>query len=265
MKRLWLVAALALASIMLARAQAQTRSALEHVPPDPPASRVHDMPYGEMAEMMGMDDRKLFGKVMLDRLEWSGASGKSRVEWDATAWYGGDFNKLWLQSEGEHVAGTTDDSRTELAWDRIVSAWWNLRLGARHDGGVGPARDWAAFGIAGLAPGLFEIQASVYLGDTGRTALRLSGQRDFLFTQRLVLQPEFELAAYGRDDPERLIGAGLADLKIGLRLRYEIRREFAPYIGVHWEGHFGSSADLREAAGDDANELLWVAGIRTWF
>lgn len=263
MKRRWLAAALVLASIGIA--QAQTQSALEHVSPDPPGSHVHEMSYGEMAGMMGMDDRRPFGKVMLDRLEWQGASAESRVEWDAAAWYGGDFNKLWLESEGEYSAGAVDDSRTELAWDRIISAWWSLRLGARHDGGVGPARDWAAFGIAGLAPGFFELEASVYLGDAGRTALRLTGQRDFLFTQRLVLQPEIELAAYGRDDPERLIGAGLADLKLGLRLRYEIRREFAPYIGVRWESHFGDSADFREAAGEDADELLWLAGIRAWF
>jgi copper resistance protein B len=249
----------------IAAAHAQTQSALEHVPPDPPQSSVHAMPYGEMARMMGMDDRKLFGKVMLDRIEWQNTSGDARLEWDAAAWYGGDFSKLRIESEGEQRTGDTEDSRTEIAWDRIVSAWWSLRLGARHDGGAGPARDWAAVGIAGLAPGFIEVEASVYLGEDGRTALRFTGQRDFLFTQRLVLQPEIELAAYGKDDAGRLIGAGLSDLKIGLRLRYEVRREFAPYIGVGWEGHLGDSADLRQAAGEDAHEFLWLAGVRAWF
>jgi copper resistance protein B len=252
--------------VLLGIANAQAgQSALEHVPPDPPQTRVHDMPYGEMAEMMGMDDRRLFGKVMADRLEWQESSGAGQISWDASAWYGGDYHKLWLETEGERGDGATRDSRNEIAWDRIITPWWSLRLGARHDGGAGPARDWAAFGVAGTAPGFFEIDARVYLGENGRTALRLKAERDYLLTQRLVLQPEAELAAYGRDDPERLIGAGLSDLKLGLRLRYEIRREFAPYLGVRWVGHFGGSADYREAAGDDTHEWLWLAGVRAWY
>ncbi len=236
-------------------AHAQGQSALEHVPPDPPQTRVHHMPYAEMADMMGMDDRKKFALVSFDRLEWQESSGDGQFAWDAAAWYGGDVYKLWLESEGERSDGSTDDSRTELGWDRIISPWWSLRLGARHDAGTGPTRDWLGFGVAGLAPGFFEIEASVYLGEDGRSALRLSAQRDYLLTQRLVLQPEAELAAYGRDDPERHLDAGLSDLKLGLRLRYEIRREFAPYIGVRWVGDFA----------EDTDEFRWLAGIRAWF
>lgn len=252
MKRGWLAIVLVLGSIPPSRAQQQ--SALEHVPPDPPQSRVHAMPYGDMAEMMGMDDRRLFGKVMADRLEWQDSGGDSRFAWDASAWYGGDFDKLWIESEGALRGAGTEDSRTELAWDRIVSAWWSLRLGVRHDAGIGPTRDWASFGVAGLAPGFFELEAAVYVGEEGRTALRLAGHKDFLLTQRLVLQPEAELAAYGRDDPERQIDAGVSDLKLGLRLRYEIRREFAPYIGVRWS-----------VAGESDGEFVWLAGVRAWF
>ena len=129
----------------------------------------------------------------------------------------------------------------------------------------GPSRDWLGAGIAGLAPGIIETKASVYVGEDGRTALRFTFERDFLFTQRLVLQPELELDAYGKDDPEKLIGSGLSSLEFGLRLRYEMRREIAPYVGVQWVGHFGDSADLRRAAGEDDDEFLWVAGIRAWF
>ena len=260
MKRL---AFLLFAAMQCARAQDAGES--EHVAPDPPQSRVHAMPYHEMADMMGMDDRRNFGKFMLDRFEWQEASGDGRLEWDATAWYGGDYDKLWFESEGERGNGTTQDSRTELAWDRILSPWWNLRLGARHDGGIGPSRDWAAFCVAGLTPGFFDVEAGVYLGENARTALRLSVHRDYLLSQRLVLQPEAELSAYGKDDPERLIGTGLSDVKVGLRLRYEIRRELAPYLGVRWVGHFGDSADYRKAAGDVAHEWLWLAGIRAWY
>ena len=253
-----LLATLAFAFAQCARAQS------EHVPPDPPQTHVHDMPYDEMVEMMGMDDRARFGKVMLDRLEWRDAD-ESTVEWEASAWYGGDYHKVWLATEGEHVDGSVDDARVELLWDRILTAWWSTRLGVREDFGEGPTRGWLAFGVAGLAPGFFELEAMGFLGDGGRTAIRLSGDYDLLITQRLVLQPEAEVNFYGRDDPERLIGAGLSDLEIGLRLRYEIRREFAPYFGLSWSKRFGDSADLAEAAGHDSDELSLVAGLRAWF
>ena len=236
----------------------------EHVPPDPPQTHVHEMTNDEMVEMMGMDDRALFGKVMLDRLEWRDADD-STYEWEAKAWYGGDFNKVWLSTEGEHVDGSVADARVELLWDRILTAWWSTRVGAREDFGEGPTRDWLALGVAGLAPGFFELEAMAFVGDSGRTALRLSGDYDLLITQRLVLQPEAELNFYGSDDAERLIGSGLSDLELGLRLRYEFRREFAPYLGVSWSKRFGDSADLAQAAGVDPDEVSWVAGIRAWF
>lgn len=236
----------------------------EHVPPDPPQSRVHAMPYREMAEMMGMDDRKRFGKVMFDRLEWRDAD-KSVYEWDAVAWYGGDFNKVWIETEGEHAAGSTLDARVEVLWDRIATAWWSTRLGLRQDLGEGPERSWIAFGIAGLAPGFIEVEATAYWGGGSRTALRFSADYDLMITQRLVLQPEVELNLYGDDEPERLIGAGLSDLEVGLRLRYEFRREVAPYLGVSWERRFGDSADVAEAAGKDISEISLVAGLRLWF
>jgi copper resistance protein B len=249
---------------LLLAAGARLAFAQEHVAPDPPRTQVHDMPYREMADMMGMDDRRRFGKLMLDRLELQDA-GESAFAWDGSAWYGGDLDKLWLQAEGERTQGTTAESRLELAWDRIVTAWWSLRAGARHDGGAGPSRNWLGLGLAGTAPGFYEIEASVYYGEQGRSAFRLTTAKDFLLTQRLVLQPELELQAYGRDDPARLVGAGLSDLKLGLRIRYELRREIAPYLGLRWVEHFGDSADLHRAAGQDPQELLWIAGIRAWF
>ncbi len=242
----------------------QSQSQLEHVAPDPPKTRVHAMSYGEMTGMMGMDDRRRFAKVMLDRLEWQ-EGDDSTLAWDTAAWYGGDFDKVWLAAEGERADGQTQESRLELAWDRIVSPWWSVRAGLRHDGGIGPARDWLGVGVAGLAPGFIEVEAALYLDDQGRSAFRLTTERDFLLTQRLVLQPEIELAAYGRDDPEKLIGAGLSDLELGLRLRYELRREVAPYVGVRWVEHFGDSAGFRRAADQEAGDLSWIAGIRAWF
>jgi copper resistance protein B len=248
-----------------AQARAQGQSQAEHIPPDPPQSHVHDMSYAEMVEMMGMDDRRKFGKIMLDRLEWRDADHGSQFAWDATAWYGGDFHKVWLQAEGERSEGATEHSRLEAGWERIVSAWWSVRAGLRRDAGIGPARDWIGAGFTGLAPGFFETEAGLYLGEDGRSAFRLTIERDFLFTQRLVLQPELELDAYGKDDPEKLIGAGLSDLALGLRLRYELRREIAPYVGISWTWKFGDSADMAEAVGGEAAEFSAVAGLRMWF
>jgi copper resistance protein B len=205
---------------------------------------VHAMPYREMAEMMGMDDRKRFGKVMIDRLEWRDTESSS-YEWDASAWYGGDFNKLWFETEGDRIDGNTANARIEVLWDRILTAWWSTRLGLRQDFGEGPTRTWVAFGIAGIAPGFIDVEATAYAGEGGRMALRVAGDRDLLITQRLVLRPEAELNLY----------SGLSDFKLGLRLRYEFRRELAPYLGLSWS----------RRSSDDSDDLSWVAGIRLWF
>ena len=263
MRSAWIALALMLG--VAGGALAQGQSEREHVPPDPPRAHVHDMSYAEMAEMMGMDDRKKFGKVMLDRLEWRDADAGSRYAWDANAWYGGDFHKVWLEAEGERGDDTTHHSRLELGWERIVSAWWSVRAGLRRDGGEGPSREWLGAGVAGLAPGFIETEAGIYVGEHGRTALRLKLERDFLFSQRLVLQPELELDAYGKDDPARLIGAGLSELSFGLRLRYELRREIAPYVGIAWAWRLGHSGDLAEAAGEQSFEFTALAGLRAWF
>jgi copper resistance protein B len=120
-------------------------------------------------------------------------------------------------------------------------------------------------GVQGLAPYFFEVDAALYIGEEGRTAARFSAEYDILITQRLILQPEVELRAYGKDDPENGIGSGFSDMEFGLRLRYEIRRELAPYLGVHWERKFGNTADLARSRGEDADEWSLVAGLRVWF
>lgn len=245
---------------------ASTESEREHVPPDPPQSHVnHDMTYREMAEMMGMDDRARFGMVMLDRIEWVDADEGDVFEWEAAAWYGGDIHKIWLESEGARAGGATEAVRNELAWDGVLSRWWSTRVGVRQDTGSGPTRTWAAFGVAGLAPGFFETEVIAYVGESGRTALRLATEVDVLITQNLVLQPQLEVAAFGKDDPERMIGSGLSGAELSLRLRYEIANQFAPYVGVGWEWSFGNTADLARAAGEETSEFTVRAGVSAWF
>jgi copper resistance protein B len=146
-----------------------------------------------------------------------------------------------------------------------VAAYWDVQLGVRQDGGTGPNRSWLAVGVQGLAPYWFEIDAAAYVSDEGRSALRLEAEYELLLTQRLVLQPRLEVNFYGKQDAERGLGSGLSDLTAGLRLRYEIRRELAPYVGIEWAGKFGATADYAEAEGEDRHETRVVAGVRFWY
>jgi copper resistance protein B len=236
----------------------------EHVPPDPPQHPLRDMPYSHMAEMMQMDDRERFGKILIDQLEWRHTDAGASATWEAQGWYGGDYNKLFVKTEGERVAGSTEDARVDLLWDRIVSRWWSMQTGVRQDFGEGPSRTWAALGLQGIAPCWFDAEATLYVGEKGRTAARLKAEYDVLLTQRLILQPEIEANLYGKSDPARQVGSGLSDMDLGVRLRYEIRRELAPYVGISWRRRFGSSADMARVAGESASDVQLLAGIRLW-
>ncbi len=242
-----------------------TASEAAHVPPDPPQHPMGDLPYHEMASMMQMDDRERTGMVLFDQLEWRNTSEGNAAVWDAQGWYGGDYNKLWARSEGEHVGGSTQNARVDLLWDHTFARWWSVQTGGRQDFGGGPGRTWAALGVQGLAPYWFDTEATFYVGEQGRTALRLKSEYELLFTQRLILQPEAEANLYGKADPARQLGSGLSDLEIGLRLRYEIQRQFAPYVGVVWSRQFGGTADRVRESGGDPSDVQFVAGVRAWF
>jgi copper resistance protein B len=222
------------------------------------------MSYSEMADMMQMDDTGRTGRLLLDQFELRDTAAGSADVWEANGWYGGDYNKFWLRTEGERVDSTTEDARVEVFWDHIFARWWSLQTGGREDFGNGPSRGWAAIGVRGFAPYWFEVEATAYVGDAGRTAARVKVEYELLLTQRLILQPEGEVNFYGKADPERHLGSGPADLDIGLRLRYEIRRQFAPYIGVAWTKLFGETATAAEAQGRRSSELQGLVGIRIW-
>ncbi len=158
-----------------------------------------------------------------------------------------------------------DEHSFGVLWGHAIASYWDTQLGVRFDSGEGPNRTWAAFGVQGLAPYWFELDATAYVGNEGRTALRLSAEYELLLTQRLVLQPRIEVNAYGKDDVARGIGSGISDAVAGLRLRYEISRQFAPYVGVEWAGKYGRTADLAKDEGARTSDTLWVAGLRFWF
>lgn len=247
-----------------APADQPTESEARHVPPDPPQHLMRDMSEQEMTELMDMDDTSAFGMVRFDQLEWRKIDNVDALGWDAQAWYGNDYDKVWIKTEGERLRGEVEVS-SELLWDRVFARWWNVQAGVRHDVGEGPSRTWAAFGIHGVAPYRFEVEATAYVGEQGRTALRFSGDYEGLLTQRLILQPKLEFNLYGKDDAANGIGAGVSDSEFGVRLRYEFRREVAPYVGLAWIRSYGNTADLARAAGRDTSEMQWLAGIRFWF
>lgn len=213
-----------------------------------------------------MGDEENFGAFLAERLEAVQGRDNSAAAYDVQAWYGRDFDRLVLKAEGEVDGGALQEARTELLWGHAIASFWDLQAGARVDhGAAGPQRNWLAFGVQGLAPYWFEVEATAYLGENGRSALRLGAAYELLFTQRLILQPRVEANLYGRSDAARETGSGLSDLAAGLRLRYEIARQFAPYVGVEWSGTFGDSARFARDAGVRSKDARWVAGVRLWF
>ena len=216
-------------------------------------------------QRMRLADEHKFGSLLIDRLEAIQASGSNSAVYDLQAWFGRDYDRAVLKSEGHYESGAFAETSTELLWAHATSAYWNRELGVRYDGGAGPGRSWLAFGYQGLAPYWFEVDATAYVGEGGRTALGLEAEYETLFTQKLILQTRGETSIYGQDDAARGIGSGLSEVAVGLRLRYEFRREFAPYIGIEWVGKFGGTADLAKAASEPTSETRAVAGVRFWF
>ena len=208
-----------------------------------------------------MDDDPFAWTVMADRLEWQQGNA---LAWEGSAWFGHDRGRLWLRSEGERESGHATEGNVEALWGKPVNAWWDLLAGVRHDIG-NDGRDWLALGVQGLAPYKFEVQATAYLGERGQSMLQGEVEYELLLTNRLILQPRIEATAHGRSDAVRGIGSGLGEVDAGLRLRYEVRREFAPYFGIERAVRFGKTADFARAAGHDAHETRWVAGVRFWF
>ncbi|GLQ99718.1 copper resistance protein B [Dyella mobilis] len=214
---------------------------------------------------MEMNDNASHASLLIDQLEYTDGYGGRGPAWEAEAWYGNDNDKAWLRSEGEGSAGRIDNGDVEAFWNHSVSAFWSTQLGVRHDLGPGPQRNWAALGVEGLAPYWVELEATAYAGEGGRLAARVRAEYTLRFTQRWMLQPEFEINLYDKDDPQRQLGSGIADSQLGLRLRYEISRQFAPYLGVVWIRRFGATAGYAQADRQPVFDRQFVAGLRIWF
>ncbi len=222
-------------------------------------------PYAQSGpRQLKLADEHTFWSVLGNRLEYNEAS--DRVVFDLQGWYGTTYDRFVIKAEGDIVNSRLEESQTDLLWGHAINAYFDTQLGVRLDQyDEGSNRQWLAFGVQGLAPYWFELNATAYLGDSGRTALAVEAEYELLFTQKLILQPRAALTFYGEDDLDNNLGSGLSDLSIGLRLRYEITRQFAPYIGVEWSDTYGKTADYRQATGQDISDTQFVAGLRFMF
>jgi copper resistance protein B len=212
-----------------------------------------------------INNNPLLGYAILNQNELR-LGDDTTYRWDGEGWFGGNLNRLWVKSEGslETSSGSTREAEVQALYSRAISPFFNLQMGTRYDFYPMPSRGWAALGIEGLAPLGWDIDAFVFASDGGHLGARLESYYDLYLTQRLVLQPQFELNAYSRADRLTLTGTGLSDGDFGLRLRYEIRREFAPYVGVTYETAFGSTADLEREVRQSSSQLRFVVGIHAW-
>jgi copper resistance protein B len=211
-------------------------------------------------------DRPILTHVIFSQLEgrWNGTNSEFR--WEGQGWVGTDYDKLWIKSEGTLQGnGTLDDGQHQFLYDRAITTYFDLQGGLRSDIDSRPTRNWAAFGIQGLAPYFFDLELTGYVSNQGHLAAKLEASYDLLITQRLILQPQIELNLYSKADPVRLVGAGFSDIDTGLRLRYEFSRNFAPYLGVVYEGRFGQSASYARRLGESTGDFRFAFGVRVWF
>lgn len=207
----------------------------------------------------------VYSRTLLNRLEaWDGDHGSGQA-WEGSASIGGDIHRLWLRSEGEREGGRTASSDLEVLYGRGITPWWDVVVGMKRDFRPAESQTWAAIGLQGMAPYFFEVSATAYIGESGRLAASVEVEYEMLLTNRLVLQPLLELGFNGEDDPLRHVGSGLSKAEAGLRLRYEVTRKFAPYVGVAHERTFGGTADYHRNEGEPARDTRLVAGVRLWF
>jgi len=213
-----------------------------------------------------MDDQ-LFTLVKIDQLEYRSQDGNDLVSWEGQGRIGNDDHKLALKTEGEYEinANRFENAEVQMLYLRRISDFFDAQIGVRHDLEPDPSRTFGVFGVNGLAPQWFEIDASFFVSHKGDASARLEAEYDILITQRLVLEPSAEINLAFSDDRETGVGAGLSDIELGLRLRYEIEREFAPYIGINWERKIGETANFAKAEGEDDNVFSIVVGLRIFF
>lgn len=208
-------------------------------------------------------DDDIYTFLQADRFEYAESAGAA--VWDLQGWIGDDYHKIWAKAEGEHADGSAEESEIQLLYSRAWTPFFDWQAGIRYDLDPTPSRAQLVLGLQGLAPQWFEIDAALFLSEDGDLSARLEAEYDLLLTQRLVLQPRFELTASAVDVPELGIGSGISSAEIGLRLRYEWHRKFAPYLGINLTRVYGDTADFVTASGGDDSDTSVVLGVRLWY
>ena len=194
-----------------------------------------------------------------DNLEYQFNNDKT-LYWDTYGYVGYDLNKIYLFSEGEKANGVSAQSENQLLYSRAIAPFWDVQVGVGYDVVGSKDKTWGVLALSGLAPYFFETRAALLVSDGGNVGLRLDLEYEALLTQKLILTPKFTLDAYSKDAPQMQYGSGVSNISLGARLRYEIRREFAPYVGVEWAKNFGKTNRY-----SPLNEIYVTAGIRIWF
>lgn len=241
-------------------------------PPSVPADHAGDAVYGANAMEMGrhhlnhFHGGQKFAQVMFNIAEAQFRKGRDGFEWDGEGWYGGDINRLWIKSEGEGAFGRKiEKAEVQALYSRAIGPYFNLQGGVRYDFKPNPSRVYATAGFEGLAPSFFDVEGALFLSNKGELMARLEGYYDQRITQRLILQPRAELNFAAQSSREIGVGKGLSDAEVGLRLRYDIRREFAPYVGVQYRRAFGDTRRFLRDEGEDAGGWSLLTGVRMWF
>ncbi len=201
-----------------------------------------------------------------ERLEFQSNDGSAALLSDAQGWIGGDYQRLWIKSETEYTEDDgTEEAEIQALYSRPVSAFFDVQAGVRQDLTPGARRTFGVIGVQGLAPYWFEIDTALFISHQGDVSARFEVEYDLRFTQRLILQPRGEVNLAFQDVENLNIGAGLSTAEIGARLRYEMKREFAPYLGVSWVSAAGRTATFLRRDGRDASSPSVVMGLRLWF
>lgn len=213
-----------------------------------------------------MLDGQMSSLFIIDRLEYRRGEGADSINWNAQGWIGGDYNRLWLKTNGIKLGNdAVEEAEVQLLFSRLIAPFWDLQAGVRYDDKPHPSRSYAVLGVQGVAPYWLDIEAAAFASDEGELSARLAAEYDLTITQRLILQPSVETNLAAQRVEEPAVGQGINDVELGLRLRYEIRRELAPYVGISWLRKMGATANIARSAGLDADLFAVVAGIRAWF
>lgn len=207
----------------------------------------------------------IISKVMIDQLEIRDDSSETETVLEGQTWIGKDLKKLWIKLDSEYVDGDEYETELQLLYSKAVAPYWDLQMGLRSDNSPDENENWAVVGLQGLAPYYFETDVATFVSEEGDIAARASFEYELLFTQKLILSPEISLDAFAQNNKDEGMGSGLASSSIGLRLRYEWVREFAPYVGFSQTNLYGKTQDYARAAGLDSDSSQWVVGIRAWF